>query len=114
MARVTAHYAERMKANLDQVAKEKGALRIWQMSKQGESQRITEVMELCAKPQTAEFRGAAMAATAGASRGGVAVNASGASPVPGPSENRSHKSTDGMAATVATRTEKNIVRRKNK
>ena len=114
MARVTAHYAERMKANLDQVAKEKGALRIWQMSKQGESQRITEVMELCAKPQTAEFRGAAMAATAGASSGGVAVNASGASPVPGPSENRSHKSADGMVATVAPRTEKNIVRRKNK
>jgi len=84
MARVTAHYAERMKANLDQVTREKEALRKWQMSKQGESERITEVMELCAKPEASEPRGAAMAATAGARSGGAAINASGPSPVPGP------------------------------
>ncbi|MGA2376778.1 MAG: hypothetical protein ABSF72_14750 [Candidatus Sulfotelmatobacter sp.] len=113
MARITAHYAERMKANLDQVAREKGALRNWQMSKQGESQRITEVMELCAKPEASALRGAAMAATSDASSGGVPVNASGASPV-GPSENRSHKSADGRVAPVATRREKNVVRRKSK
>jgi hypothetical protein len=47
--RVTAHYAERIKQNLDEVAREKEALRNWQMAKQHESQRISEVIELCAK-----------------------------------------------------------------
>ncbi len=83
MARVTAHYAERMKGNLDQVAKEKKALRKWQKSKQDESQRITEVMELCAKPEASKLRGAAMAAASGARSGGAAINASGPSTVPG-------------------------------
>ncbi len=49
MDRVTAHYAERIKQNLDEVAREKEALRNWQMAKQHESQRISEVIELCAK-----------------------------------------------------------------
>ena len=80
MARVTAHYAERIKANLDQMAGEKEALRNWQMAKQGESQRITEVLELCTKQE--EPRGAAMAAAAGARSGSTAI-ASGPSLVPG-------------------------------
>jgi hypothetical protein len=49
MARVAAHYAERMKANLDQVASEREGLRNWQMAKQHEAQRIAEVIGLCSK-----------------------------------------------------------------
>jgi hypothetical protein len=47
--KVTAHYADRIKQNHDQVVREKEALRNWQMAKQHESQRISEVIELCAK-----------------------------------------------------------------
>ncbi len=49
MERVSAHYAERIKQNHEQVVREKEALRNWQMAKQHESQRISEVIELCAK-----------------------------------------------------------------
>jgi hypothetical protein len=49
MERVTAHYAERIQHNQDQVAREKETLRNWQMQKQHESQRISEVVELCAR-----------------------------------------------------------------
>lgn len=49
MERVTAHYADRIQQNLNEVAREKDALRNWQMAKQLESQRISEVIELCAK-----------------------------------------------------------------
>jgi hypothetical protein len=49
MERLTAHYAERIQHNLDQVAKEKEMLRNWQMAKQHESQRISEVVDLCSK-----------------------------------------------------------------
>ena len=87
MARVTAHYAERMKANLDQVAREKEALRNWQMAKQGESQRITEVLELCSKQEASEPRGASMAAAAGA-RGTATVANSGPSLVAGTTTSR--------------------------
>ncbi len=65
LARVNAHYAERIKANLDQVTAEKEALRGWQMVKQHESQRIAEVIDLCMKP--AEPQPAAMSAAASAS-----------------------------------------------
>ena len=65
--RLTAHYAERIQKNQEQVAKEKEALRNWQMVKQHESQRIAEVIELCAKQPA----GAAAGAAAGA--GGSAV-----------------------------------------
>ncbi len=44
--RVTTHYAERLKQNNDQVVREKEALRNWQMAKQHEGQRISEVIEL--------------------------------------------------------------------
>jgi cell pole-organizing protein PopZ len=51
MERVAAHYAERLQQNQDQLAgeKEKEALRNWQMAKPHESQRISEVIELCGK-----------------------------------------------------------------
>ena len=46
MERVAAHNAERVQHNQDQVAREKEALRNWQMAKPHESQRISEVIEL--------------------------------------------------------------------
>ena len=49
LERLAAHYAERIKQNQEQVLREKDALHNWQMAKQSESQRISEVMELCAK-----------------------------------------------------------------
>ena len=64
--RLTAHYAERIQQNQEQVAREKEALRSWQMLKQNESQRIAQVIELCTK-QPAEAKSAAVAATAGTS-----------------------------------------------
>jgi hypothetical protein len=67
MERLTAHYAERIQQNRDVVAREKEALRNWQMVKQNESQRISEVIDLCGKqPAACE---SAMAATAGAQSG---------------------------------------------
>lgn len=65
MEKIRAHYAARVQSNLDQVAKEKDALRNWQMAMQCESQRIAEVLELCGK-QPATRPGNAMAASAGA------------------------------------------------
>lgn len=44
-----AHYAQRIQSNHDQVTREKETLRNWQMAMQHESQRITEVIELCRK-----------------------------------------------------------------
>jgi hypothetical protein len=68
MERVTAHYAERIQRNRDLAAREKEALHNWQMAKQNESQRIDEVMELCAKQPAGPAAGA-MAAAAGAPGG---------------------------------------------
>lgn len=65
MEKIRAHYAERVQKNLEQVAKEKEALKNWQGAMQHESQRIADVIELCGKPQAA--RPVAMAAAAGAS-----------------------------------------------
>jgi hypothetical protein len=48
--RLRAHYTERAQQNRDQVAREREALRNWQMAVQHESQRIADVMELCGKP----------------------------------------------------------------
>jgi hypothetical protein len=64
MERVTAHYAERIKRNLDQVAQEKEALRNWQTMKQQECQRITEAAELCSKPAAPEAPNEAITALA--------------------------------------------------
>lgn len=64
MERVTAHYAERIQHNQDQVAREKETLHNWQMQKQHESQRISEVIELCAKqPASAPLSNAAAASS---------------------------------------------------
>lgn len=49
MERVTAHYADRIKHNLEQVAQEKDALCQWQKTKEEESQRISQAADLCAK-----------------------------------------------------------------
>jgi hypothetical protein len=78
MARVTARYAERIKANQDQVAHEREALRNWQMAKQSEGQRIAEVIDLCSTP--VEAKPAAMAAAAG---GAAGVRTAGPSLLPG-------------------------------
>jgi hypothetical protein len=83
LARVTAHYAERIKSNEELVAGEKDALANWQKMKQHESQRIAEVMELCTKPAV-QPQGAAHGASAGASSStGGAVKVSGPSLLPG-------------------------------
>jgi len=65
MEKIRAHYAQRVQNNLDQVTKEKDALRNWQNAMQSESQRIAEVIELCGK-QPAPARPNALAAAAGA------------------------------------------------
>ena len=65
MEKIRMHYAQRIQKNLDQVAREKDALRNWQMAMQHESQRISDVIELCAK-QPAVRTGTALAAAAGA------------------------------------------------
>jgi hypothetical protein len=54
MEKTRIHYAQRVQANLDQVAKEKEALRNWQMAMQHETQRIAEVIELCGKQPAPE------------------------------------------------------------
>ena len=53
MDRVTAHYAERIQRNQDQLSREKETLRNWQMQKQHESQRIAKVIEVCGKQMAA-------------------------------------------------------------
>lgn len=52
MERVTAHYPERIKQNLDQVAWEKNAFRNWQAMNQQGNKRINEVIALCTKQHT--------------------------------------------------------------
>ena len=66
MEKIRIHYAQRVQANLDQVAKEKEALRNWQMAMQHETQRIAEVIELCGKQPAPAAKGSGMAAAAGA------------------------------------------------
>jgi hypothetical protein len=79
MERVTAHYAERIQHNHDQVAQEKDALHNWQIQKQYENQRISEVIELCAKPAPSAPLANAAAATSGDA---VAKPSSGAAALP--------------------------------
>ena len=66
MEKIRMHYAQRIQSNLDQAAKEKEALRNWQMSMQHETQRIAEVIELCGKQTPPAPKSTAMAAAAGA------------------------------------------------
>lgn len=75
MRRITAHYTERIQQNKDEVAEHKEALHSWQMAKQHESNRISEVMELCGKPASPSEHNA-MAAAAGASGVGATGAAS--------------------------------------
>lgn len=72
MEKIRVHYAERVQANLDQVAGEKEALRNWQNAMQHETQRIGEVIELCGKQPAAETSASAMAAGAGVQGAGKA------------------------------------------
>ncbi len=65
MERVTAHYAERIQHNDDQIAQEKETLRNWQMQKQCENQRISEVIELCARQPASSPLANAATASAG-------------------------------------------------
>jgi hypothetical protein len=67
--KIRAHYAQRIQANLDQVAKEKDALRNWQNAMQSESQRIAEVIDLCGT-QPAPAKPNSLAAAAGAQNSG--------------------------------------------
>jgi len=53
MESLRAHYAQRIQSNRDQVTREKETLRNWQMAMQHESQRITEVIELCGQQPAA-------------------------------------------------------------
>lgn len=69
MEKIRAHYAQRIQNNLDQVTKEKDALRNWQNAMQSESQRIAEVIELCGK-QPVPARPNTLAAAAGAQGSG--------------------------------------------
>ena len=85
MARVAAHYAERIKANLDQVNTEKDALRNWEMAKQHESQRISEVIGLCAMPAPESN---AIAASGGARSAATPRTTSGPSLVSGVASGR--------------------------
>lgn len=66
MEKIRVHYAQRIQSNLDQIAKEKEALRTWQMAMQHETQRIAEVIELCGKQPAPAPKGSAMSAAAGA------------------------------------------------
>lgn len=65
MERVTAHYANRIKHNLDQVAQERAALCSWQAMKEQESQRISEAVGLCGKQPLAEPSSDPLAALSG-------------------------------------------------
>ncbi len=67
LEKIRVHYAQRVQANLDQVAKEKEALRNWQMAMQHETRRIADVIDLCGKHPAPE-RGNAVAAAAAAAR----------------------------------------------
>jgi hypothetical protein len=51
MDRVTAQYLSRINSNLDEVAREKDALRKWQIQKQEEAHHMAEAVALCVKHQ---------------------------------------------------------------
>jgi hypothetical protein len=69
MERVTAHYAERIQHNREEVAREKEMLHNWQMAKQNESQRISEVIELCGEKAAAGAMAAAQSGDGARSAG---------------------------------------------
>ena len=76
--RVTARYAERIRQNLEQVAREKEAFHTWQAQKEAESQKISEAVALCGKQPANEptpDSSAALAKAANASPTGPLGNA---------------------------------------
>ena len=88
MERIRVHYAERIQKNLDLAVKEKEALRNWQGAMQHESQRISEVIELCG--EQAAPRPNTMAAAA-ASQGAADKQTAGIDPTHSTSANPSNK-----------------------
>ncbi len=54
LERVKARYGERLRRNLDGIAREKATFGNWLTQKQQESQSIAEAVELCLKPQASE------------------------------------------------------------
>ncbi len=62
LERLRTHYEERVQRNRDQLERQKEVLRNWQMAMQHESQRISEVIDLCRNPSVS----AAAAATGSA------------------------------------------------
>jgi hypothetical protein len=59
LERVTAQYEERIKRNLDEIAREKVIFAGWQSMKQQEAQRIAEAAGICSKPSLGESLDAA-------------------------------------------------------
>jgi len=84
MDKIRVHYAQRVQTNLDQVAKEKEALRTWQMAMQHETQRIADVIDLCNKQPAPVRSGNALAAAPGsqAAMKSESVSGDAARPVP--------------------------------
>jgi hypothetical protein len=54
LERITAQYQERIKRNLDEIAREKVVFATWQTMKQQEAQRIGEAAGICSKPSLEE------------------------------------------------------------
>jgi hypothetical protein len=54
MDRVTAQFLARINSNLDEVAREKDALRHWQMQKQEEAHKMADAVALCVKHQNTQ------------------------------------------------------------
>jgi DNA anti-recombination protein RmuC len=67
--RLRAHYAERIQKNREQVEQEKAALHNWQGAMRHESQRISEVIELCQK-QPSALAGSSLPGTTGSNAEG--------------------------------------------
>jgi hypothetical protein len=54
LERITAQYQERIKRNLDEIAREKVIFATWQTMKQQEAQRIGDAAGICSKPSLEE------------------------------------------------------------
>jgi hypothetical protein len=54
LERVKARYTDRLRRNLDGIAREKATFGSWLTTKQEEAQSMTEAVELCLKPQAPE------------------------------------------------------------
>jgi hypothetical protein len=70
LERVKARYMERLRRNLDGVAREKETFSSWVAMKQQESQSMAEALELCSKPSGAEPANAALSEVGTVDAGG--------------------------------------------